>query len=95
MTRRRVTQADLAELRKRAPRGKDSNSVGVIVRRIVDPPPPGMSLLPTPPNTAMEEAMIAAALADFRKDGKIRRLIFDSLDPAGGRLLEPRGRANG
>jgi hypothetical protein len=84
LTRRRVTQADLAELRKRAPRN-EPNPVAVIVRRIVHPDPARLRMpLPTPPATAMEEVMIAAALADFRKDGKVRRLILDHLDAASG-----------
>jgi len=78
MTRRRVTQADIAELRKRAPRGPDSNAVGVIVRTIVD------SGMPTLPHTPMREAVIGGAVADFRKDRKIRRLIFDPRDPGDG-----------
>ncbi len=77
MTRRRVSQAELAELRKRAPRGPDPSSVSVIVRTIVTPG------IPTPPYTPMQEAMIAAATADFRKDGRIRQLIFDHVDSAG------------
>jgi hypothetical protein len=77
MTRRRVTQADIAELRKRAPSGPDSNEVGVIVRTVVDPARQARPYTPT------QEAMIAAAVAEFRKDGRIRRLIFDSPDAAG------------
>jgi hypothetical protein len=78
--RRRVTQADLAELRKRTPQPDLRPVVGVITRRIIYPDPArlGQAPLPTPPNTAMEDAMIAAAMADFRKDGKVRRLILDA-----------------
>jgi hypothetical protein len=84
--RRRVTQADLAELRKRTPQPDLRPVVGVITRRIIHPDPErlGQRPLPTPPNTAMEDAMIAAAMADFRKDGKVRRLILDHLGAANG-----------
>jgi hypothetical protein len=41
-----------------------------------------------PVRTAMQEA--PAALADFRKDGKVRRLILDGTD-AGGYEIEPGG----
>jgi hypothetical protein len=84
--RRRVTQADLAELRKRTPRPDLRPVVGVITRRIIHPDPErlGMWPLPTPPNTPLEDAMIAAAMADFRKDGKVRRLILDNPDVANG-----------
>jgi hypothetical protein len=86
LTRRRVTQADLAELRKRTPRPDLRPVVAVITRRIIHPDPErlGMPPLPIPPNTAMEDAMIAAAMADFRKVGKVRRLILDSMDAANG-----------
>jgi hypothetical protein len=79
--RRGVTQAVLIELRKRTPRPDLRPVVGVIVRRVVHPDPAllGSSRpLPTPPNTPEEDALIAAAMAEFRQDGKVRRLILDS-----------------
>ncbi|MFK4522183.1 hypothetical protein ABIF90_000164 [Bradyrhizobium japonicum] len=84
MTRRRVTQADLADLRKRTPRPDLRPKVAVVVRRIIDPDPIrlGMLPLPTSPNTPEQDAAIAAAMVGFRLDGKVRRLIFDNRDPA-------------
>jgi hypothetical protein len=78
--RRGVTQAVLAELRKRTPRPDLRPVVGVIVRRIVHPDPAllGRPPLPTPPNTPEQDALIAAAMAAFRQDGQVRRLILDS-----------------
>jgi hypothetical protein len=80
LTRHRITRAELVELRKHTPRPDLRPVVGVITRRIVHPDPErlGMRPLPIPPNTAMEDVMIAAAMADFRKDGKVRRLILDN-----------------
>jgi hypothetical protein len=68
-------KTQLAGLRKRTPRPDLRPVVGVIVRRVVHPDP---ALLPTPPNTPEEDALIAAAMAEFRQDGKVRRLILDS-----------------
>jgi len=79
VSRRRVTQADLAELRKRIPRPDLRPQVAVIVRRIIHPDLArlGMAPLPTPPNTPEQDAAIAAAVAGWRCDGKVRRLILD------------------
>ena len=84
MTRRRVTQMDLAELRKRTPRPDLRPKVAVIVRRIIDPDPArlGMPPLPTPPNTPEQDALIADAVAGFRLDGMVRRLILETTNVA-------------
>jgi hypothetical protein len=80
--RRGVTQAVLADLRKRTPRPDLRSVVGVIVRRVVNPDP---ARPPTPPSTLVEEdALIAAAMAEFRQDGKVRRLVLDSRSAAYG-----------
>ena len=77
--RRGVTQAVLIELRKHTPRPDLRPVVGVIVRRVVYHDPEHLGpRLPTPPNTPEEDALIAAAMAEFRQDGKVRRLILDS-----------------
>jgi hypothetical protein len=75
--RRRVTQTELAELRKRTPRVDRCPAVGVIVRRIVGPDPAflGMPPLPIAPE---EGALIAATMAEFQQDRKVRRLILDN-----------------
>lgn len=82
MSRRRVTQADLTELRKRTPRPDLRPQVAVIVRRIIDPDPErlGMASLPTPPNTPEQDAALAAAVAGWRMDGKVRRLTLGNAD---------------
>ena len=59
------------------------------MRQIIDPDPtsePPMVAV----RTALHEALIAAALADFRKDGKVRRLILDGTE-TGGYEIEPFG----
>jgi hypothetical protein len=77
--RRGVTQAVLAELRKRTPRPDLRPVIGVFVRRVVHPDPALLgSSRPPLPNTPEEDALIAAAMAEFRQDGKVRRLILDS-----------------
>jgi len=78
VTRRRVSQADIAELRKRTPRPDLRPKVAVVVNWIIDPDPArlGMPPLPTPPNTPEQDALIADAVAGFRLDGKVRRLIL-------------------
>jgi hypothetical protein len=82
--RRRVTHTDLAELRRRTPGPDLRPVVALIVRRIIDPDPArlGMPPLPTPSNTPDEDAVIVAAMAEFRLDGKVRRLILDAANAA-------------
>ena len=79
MTRRRVTQMDLAELRKRTPRPDSRPKVAVVVRRIIDPDPARLGM---PPNTVTQDALIAEAVAGFRLDGKVRRLILEKANVA-------------
>lgn len=85
--RRRITQAVLVELRKRTPGPNSLPVVALIVRRIIDPDPArlGMPPLPTPPNSLEQDALITDALAGFRRDGKMRRLILHSASAALGR----------
>jgi len=79
VTRRRVTQMDLADLRKRTPRPDSRPKVAVIVRRIVAPGPSRSGM---PPNTPEQDALIAEAVAGFRLDGKVRRLILETTNGA-------------
>ena len=65
---------DLADLRKRTPRPDSRPKVAVIVRRIIDPDPTRLGMLP---NTPEQDALIAEAVAGFRLDGKVRRLILE------------------
>jgi hypothetical protein len=64
---------EIEEIRKRLPR-PDPNPIAVIIRSFVYPG------VPTPPRTALHDAMIAAAHEGFKKDGGIRRLILDTAD---------------
>lgn len=75
MPRRSVNSSMIAEIRRGLPR-IDQNPVMVILRTVVHPNPGGPPIVS--PRTAMHDAMIAAALADCRKDGRVRRLILDT-----------------
>ena len=77
--RRGVSKADLAELRKRAPAPRTPI---LVIRTVVDPQSDGLPPV-IGPRTAMHDAMIAAAWAAIRLDGKNRRLILDSADACG------------
>jgi hypothetical protein len=63
----------IEEIRNRLP-AIDPNPIAVISRTFVYPG------VPTPPRTALHDAMIAAAHEAFQKDGIIRRLILDPAD---------------
>jgi hypothetical protein len=52
----------------------------VIVRTVVYPNPILCDPRISTPRTAIHDAMIAAALADYKKDGRVRRLILDRAD---------------
>jgi hypothetical protein len=81
--RRHVSRADIAALRKRSPT-VDPNPIGVIVRQIIDPDTTRAGASPIiPQRTALQEALVTAALAAHAKDGKVRRLILDSADAHG------------
>jgi hypothetical protein len=83
--RGRVSRAEVAALRKRAPM-VGPNPIALIVRTIVYP----SGTRPDPaPRTAMQDALIAAAQAAYSGSGNVQRLVLDHLDPAGGRLLGP------
>jgi hypothetical protein len=83
--RGRVSRAEVAALRKRAP-VMDLNPIALIVRTIVSP----SGTRPEPaPRPAMQDALIAAAHAAYAVSGNVQRLILDNRDPAGGRLLGP------
>lgn len=77
--RRGVSKAELAELRKRAPAPRIPI---LVIRTVVDPRSDGSPPV-IGPRTAMHEAMIAAAWAAIKADGKNRRLIVDSADARG------------
>ena len=72
--RRGVSRSDLAEIRKRVPAPRIPI---LIIRTIVDPQPDGLPLAIVP-RTAMQGAMIDAAWAAIKADGKNRRIILDA-----------------
>ena len=83
--RGRVSRAEVAALRKRAPT-LDLNPIALIVRTIVDADP---TRLDPAPRTAMQDALIAAAHAAYANTGRVQRLVLDNRDPAGGWFLGP------
>jgi hypothetical protein len=83
--RGRVSRAEVAALRKRAPK-LELNPVAIVVRTIIYP---SATRSEPAPRTAMQDALIATARAAYTVTGKVQRLILDNMDPAGGRLLGP------
>lgn len=74
--RRSVNRIAARDLRKRLP-ASDPNPIRVIVRSLIKPNLAGGPPLPFT-RTAIHDAMIAAAMADCKKDGRVRRLILEA-----------------
>jgi hypothetical protein len=72
--RRRVSRADVAELRKASHVDDSCDKIAVIIREMVDW---GGRI---GPRTAEQEAMIAAAVAANRAGGPLQRIILDNRD---------------
>lgn len=72
--RKRVSRADVAELRKASHVDDSSDKIAVIIREMVDW---GGRV---GPRTAEQEAMIAAAVAANRRGGSLQRIILDNRD---------------